>query len=300
MNRICTRAWRTGTAALLVSFVGSLLWATGAQASAQSSKIGIASARYLKSDPERLSALGASWAYNWSADAPPRDSHLQWVPMIWGSHSITPTVLASLRQDRRTGSARYLLGFNEPDSGSQSNMTPEQAAALWPKLESTGLSLGSPAPAVPTDGWLARFMKLARQRRLRVNFIALHYYQDFTDPDAVSQLRAQLIAIHDTYHKPIWITEIGALNTRSWGEPMMRAPTSARAVTYMRELFVMLDGLTFIQRYAWFTDDCWNDSACHPSSLFNGGGRLTAAGRELQRLSRPVGSVRAARPGPGR
>jgi hypothetical protein len=250
------------------------------------SKVGIASSMYLKSDPARLSALGASWAYNWSATPPPRDSRLQWVPMVWGSGSVTPGSLAVLRQARRSGEAHYLLGFNEPDSGSQSNMTPEQAAALWPKLESTGLELGSPAPAVPTDGWLAQFMKLARERHLRVNFIALHYYQDFTNPDAVASLRTQLVALHDEFHKPIWITEIGALDTRAWGEPMLHAPSGARAASYMGRLFAMLDALPFVQRYAWFTDDCWNDAGCHSSSLFNGSGRLTIVGREFERAAR--------------
>jgi len=202
--------------------------------------------------------------------------------MIWGSGSITSAVLDSLRRARRSGEAQDLLGFNEPDSGSQANMTPAQAAALWPKLESTGLRLGSPAPAVPTDGWLAKFMKLARQRHLRVDFIALHYYQDFTNPDAVAQLHAQLIAIHDLYHKPIWITEIGALNIRSFGEPMLHPPTDVRAISYMHKLFAMLNALPFVERYAWFTDDCWNDTACRTSSLFNGSGRLTQAGREFK------------------
>jgi hypothetical protein len=75
---------------------------------------------------------------------------------------------------------------------SQSNMTPGQAADLWPQLERTGLILGSPAPAVPTDGWLSRFMALVRRRHLRVDFIALHYYQDFTNPQAVAALRRQV------------------------------------------------------------------------------------------------------------
>jgi len=278
------------TAALLAGFIGIGLacGATDAHAggayarAATTGKLGVASARYLSSDPERLSAIGASWAYNWSATAPATNSSLAWVPMIWGSGSITPAVLAALRRAQRSGTAHYLLGFNEPDSGSQSNLTPTQAAALWPQLESTGLILGSPAPAVPTDGWLAKFMKLAQQQHLRVNFIALHYYQDFTNPHAVSKLRTQLIEIHNKYRRPIWITEIGALNIRSWGEPMLHAASSSRAVSYMQKLFAMLNALPFIQRYAWFTDNCWNDVACRDSSLFNGKGQLTPAGREFQ------------------
>jgi hypothetical protein len=121
-------------------------------------------------------------------------------------------------------------------------------------------------------------MALAEQDRLRVDFIALHYYRDFTNPQAVSALRRQLIGIHNRYHKPIWITEIGAIDIRSWGEPMMRVPTAAMANAYMARLFAMLDRLPFVQRYAWFTDVCWNHLDCRFGSLFNDQGRLTSAG----------------------
>jgi hypothetical protein len=241
-------------------------------------KRGVASARYLNRNSGVLSRLGAAWAYNWSATAPRTAGGPAWVPMIWGSGSVTPAAISSLRDANRSRRARELLGFNEPDSSSQSNMSPTHAALLWPRLEQTGLRLGSPAPAVPSDGWLARFMALARARHLRVDFVALHYYQDFTNPDAVSELRRQLVAIHDQYRKPIWITEIGAFDIRTWRESMMGRPTAALAAAYMQKLFGMLDALSFVERYAWFTDDCWNDAACRYGSLFTSAGRLTRAG----------------------
>jgi hypothetical protein len=40
----------------------------------------------------------------------------------------------------------------------------------------------------------------------------------------------------------------------------------------------MLDALSFVQRYAWFTDDCWNDAHCRFSSLVTPAGGLTAIG----------------------
>jgi hypothetical protein len=253
-----------------------------ARAFAVHPKRGVASARYLASDPSVLPRLGAAWAYDWSATAPPRRPGPQWVPMVWGSGSVTPAVLASLRAARRSGRAGDLLGFNEPDSSSQANMTPARAAGLWPQLERTGLRLGSPAPAVPGDGWLARFMALARARHLRVDFIALHYYQDVTYPGAVADLRRQLETIHREYGKPIWITEIGAMDLRRWGEPMTRPPTEALVTAYMRRLFAVLDALPFVAHYAWFTDECWLDKTCHLSSLFTAAGRLTPAGSTFQ------------------
>jgi hypothetical protein len=242
-------------------------------------KRGVASSDYLARNPRVLTRVHAAWAYDWSWRAPATTPGLEWVPMLWGAGSVTPASIAALTADRRGGRARALLGFNEPDSGSQANMTPAQAAALWPRLEATGLRLGSPAPAVPGDGWLDRFTSLARARRLRVDFIALHFYQDFTDPHAVDELRDQLVAIHRRYGKPIWITEIGALDIRAWGEHMHATPTASRASAYMHRLLPMLDRLPFVQRYAWFTDVCSAGSGCPYSALFTHAGGLTARGR---------------------
>jgi hypothetical protein len=250
--------------------------ASGAPRAPANAKRGVASARYLARDPARLARIGATWGYDWSATPPGVRGRVAWVPMAWGPGSVTPRVIASLIAARRAGRAAALLGFNEPDSAGQSNTTPARAAALWPELQRTGLRLGSPAPAVPSDGWLAEFMRLAHARHLRVDFIALHYYQDFTDPGSVTALRRQLVAIHQAYHRPIWITEIGALDIRRWHERMAHTPTPTLARAYMGRLFAMLDALRFVERYAWFTDNCWNDPACRASSLFDGAGRPTA------------------------
>ena len=262
-----------------VAALGGLTAAGSGLAAPPSPKRGVASSRYLALEPGLLSRLGAAWAYDWSAAVPPRGPGPSWVPMVWGAGSVTPATIASLRAASRAGRAHELLGFNEPDSASQANLTPGRAVTLWPELERTGLRLGSPAPAVPGDGWLARFMALAHAHHLRVDFIALHYYQDFSDPNAVSELRRQLVSIHRLYGKPIWITEIGAIDIRAWHEPMLGDPTSALALAYMRRLFAMLDGLSFVERYAWFTDQCSSDAACRFSSLFDARGRVTAAGR---------------------
>jgi hypothetical protein len=257
--------------------------AAAAAAAAAKSKAGVASAVYMDSDPQKLVALHASWAYDWSARVRPAIAGIQWVPMIWSDRFVSPGIIENLKLAKDDGSARYLLGFNEPDNKAQANMTPEQAATLWPQLEQTGLILGSPAPTTPTDGWLARFMQLVRERGLTVNFIALHYYLDFTNPGSIAAMRAQLIQVHNAYHRPIWITELGALNIRQWGQRMLHAPSAGQAETYMRRVFAMLNALRFVQRYAWYTDSCAGQSGCRYSSLFSTTGAVTAEGREFKR-----------------
>jgi hypothetical protein len=273
---LSVRTSRTWPVALALAAVGLLAPLGSGAATVAHPKRGIASARFLSHDPRVLTRLGANWAYNWSATAPAATGP-EWVPMVWGSGSVTPSTIASLQKAHKSGRAHELLGFNEPDSGGQANMTPARAAALWPQLQRTGLSLGSPAPAVATDGWLSRFMSLARSRHLRVDFIALHYYQDFTNPGAVPDLRRQLDAIHRKYRMPIWVTEIGALDIRAWHEPMQAAPTVARAVSYMRRLFAMLDSLPYVKRYAWFTDTCTSHD-CPYSAVLSASARPTRLG----------------------
>ena len=222
---------RLGLAALtgIVALV-ALVPAAGASHStrvrhpAPNLKRGVGSGYFLWFGPKALTSVGATWAYNWTTKAPTPVRGLEWVPMVWGPTSVNRTVIKTLKAYARTGRAHYLLTFNEPDFRDEANMTPAQAAALWPQLETTGLKLGAPAPAVWADSWLPRFMALARARHLRVDFIDLHFYQDFTVPDAVARLRAHLFAIWHIYRRPLWITELGTADTRVWGEPMKHKP----------------------------------------------------------------------------
>lgn len=221
-----------------------------------------------------LDRSGAGWYYTWST----RHDGITgpgFVPMIWGAGSADA---ASLAQAKQAGP--YLLGFNEPDMGGQSNMTTDQALSLWPKLMSTGKVLGSPAVAYGGDtpgGWLDRFMSGAQQRGYRVDFIALHWYGgDFTTASAVAQLKSYLTAVHNRYHKPIWLTEF-ALIDFSHGA---RFPTDQQQAAFVTSAAAMLDGLPWLQRYAWFGLPA-KDGA--PSSgLFHSGPVETPAGRAFE------------------
>ena len=221
-----------------------------------------------------LRASGASWYYTWSTT---HDgvSGPGFVPMVWGADSATPAALAQAKQ-----AGPYLLGFNEPDMGGQANMTVDQALALWPKLEAAGKVLGSPAVAYGGDtagGWLDRFMSGARQKGYRVDFVALHWYGgDFTTPDAVAQLKSYVQAVHHRYHKPVWLTEF-ALTDFSNGT---RYPSDQQQAAFVTAAARMLDGLPYLQRYAWFGLPAKDGAAS--TGLFHSGAVPTAAGRAFE------------------
>ncbi|RDI34920.1 sigma-70 family RNA polymerase sigma factor [Lentzea flaviverrucosa] len=196
-----------------------------------------------------LTDVRAGWYYNWAVhpDGVPTPPNVEFVPMIWGTKFTDDATLA-----RAKANGKVLLGFNEPDFPDQANMTPEQALDLWPKLAATGLRLGSPAVAHSGDkagGWLDRFMTGAAQRGLRVDFIAVHWYgSDFSDA-AVGHLKNYLAAVHARYGKPIWLTEYALID---FSGGTARFPTQAQLAAFARGSSAMMEGLPYVERYAWF------------------------------------------------
>jgi len=227
---------------------------------------------------QALAESGASWYYDWATapngiTAPPAAS---FVPMIWGAAQVTS---ANLDEVSHEGSV--LLGFNEPDLAAQSNLTPAQALDLWPRLMATGLTLGSPAVstgAATPGGWLDQFMTGAKQRGYRVNFITVHWYGgDFQSAAAVQQLESYLEAVYARYHLPIWLTEF-ALTSYSGGAATF--PTEAQQAAFLTAATEMLDGLSYLQRYAWFALPTSTGSGT--TGLFDPGPSATEVGRAFE------------------
>jgi hypothetical protein len=195
--------------------------------------------------------------------------------MIWGPGSVT---VAALRQAKHE--SRYLLGFNEPDMSSQSNMSVAQALRLWPRLMSTGMLLGSPAVATAAatpDSWLARFMRGARARGYRVDFITVHWYGgDFTTSQAVQELHSYLQSIHARYHLPIWLTEFALIRFASG----VTFPSPQQQAAFITSATSMLQHLSYVQRYAWFALPATSGDGT--AGLFRTGAAATTAGRAFE------------------
>ena len=230
-----------------------------------------ASAWYFNGVTPALRDVRAAWYYTWGSDsgrivAP---QGVEFVPMIWGAKSVDQATLGRVRTQ-----GRALLGFNEPDFASQANMSVEQALDLWLQLMSTGLRLGSPAPATgaaDAGGWLDRFMTGAAARGYRVDFIALHWYGSDFSPRATDQLRGYLDATYRRYHKPIWLTEYALIRFGS----VTRYPSQAQQADFVRASTAMLERLPYVERYAWFALPA---SSTNSTGLYLDGGTPTTVG----------------------
>lgn len=199
---------------------------------------------------------------------------VEFVPMVWGKDSVAGSIPPG---------AEYLLTFNEPNFHTQSNLSAQAAADLWPMLEAkakaAGIPLVSPGmnfcgPASDCNGtdpyqYLKDFF--AACASCEVDYVAVHWYncdlpslKDYLEPGGNLEGFEQ-------FGKPIWLTEFSCDTTAS----------KAEQEAYLRAAVPYLEGNPHVFRYAWFSA-----SNIPNAQLLNSDGTLT-----------PLGQVYAGLPG---
>ncbi|SFL96913.1 glycosyl hydrolase [Variovorax sp. OV329] len=255
---------------------------------AKSAKRGIA---YDLATPEDLAVLapGVSWWYAWGlrpnagvpADFRTRYG-MDFHPMLWNGNFDTAEVVAYLQAHP---DIRHLLLLNEPNLTDQANLTPAQAAALWPRYEAiadrTGVKLVGPAitwgtmpgfadPVVWLDAFHAEYRAANGNRDPRIDHLAFHWY-DYG-------LGAQLDRLKK-YGKPVWVTEFANWHSQADGAQI---DTVARQKAQMSDMVATCEGRSDVFRYAWFTGRWASDP--HHTSLLAARGELTELGRHYLTL----------------
>jgi len=245
----------------------------GSGGSAVACKRGLAYGQDSVADLTVLSK-GVSWWYNW-ATAPDNTAvaaahaglGVEFVPMVWGQ-AFVANLAAQVPAD-----ARYLLGFNEPNFGSQANLTPAQAAALWPQVEAVAKAenlaivspavnyCGSPCNVTNPFDWLTEFF--AACPGCKVDYIAMHWYAC-----TGSALTSYLQQFESTFTQPLWLTEFSCLDATDTSEPVQEA--------YMNTALSILEADPRVVRYAWFTG---RSTGSPGVDLLGADGTLTALGQ---------------------
>jgi len=213
-------------------------------------------------DPQvvtKIRSLNPNWYYTWGTTAVLGLESIPFTPMCWGAKSVSKFGVP----------VPVLLGFNEPDGAAQSNLTPQQAMSLWPKLEEASSRLGSPAMAgnaSKAGSWLETFVNF----NPKFDFVCVHWY---APPNAESFLK-QIDAIYVKYQKPIWITEFAVAD---WAGKHPGGYDVNLVSQFMKDACAGLESRDFVERYTWKTRTL-SDANLGTSSLFNDDGSLTALG----------------------
>jgi len=225
-------------------------------------------------------ALNVSWYYNWtqSESEPCSDGGGGvFVPMIWGhagneqsATGITASVSAFAGKHQT-----FVLGFNEPDNATQSNIAVATAVNLWPAfLGNTSIQVVSPATQANTTGqsWFSSFMTQVNSGGLRVDVVGLHWYgwnAGSCEPTAATLESYIKWAEGITGSRPIWLTEWGCLNAS--------APDTQTVVSFLKGAVAMFARHPRIRRYAWYP---WATN----HALVNADGSLTDLGKAFAAL----------------
>ncbi len=235
--------------------------------------------------------LDAGWFYNWGLANNPLPNY-DYVPMAWGAGGALPASISQIIQKKKT---THVLGFNESDncndqSGKFNNLCePAVAVAYFENLMGLGLRLGSPAPREngPTT-WLLEFAKIAKERDVRFDFVAVHWYDwgssPATTPNADPQqifnrFKAYLENVYRIYKLPIWITEFNANPNR--GNAIQEA--------FLRLALPYLESLEYVERYAYFQpNSAFASNPVTSANYLDANGALTNIGELYKNhISRP-------------
>ncbi|MBM0108536.1 hypothetical protein JM946_27705 [Steroidobacter sp. S1-65] len=253
-------------------------------ATPKSAKRGVA---YDLADPSDLAALapGVSWWYRWAlkpSASVPADYQsrygMDFIPMLWNGNFNAAEVETFLGANPQI---RFLLLLNEPNLTDQANLTPQQAAQLWPRYETvaanTGVQLVGPAmtwgtmpgfadPVVWLDAFYAAYRAANGGRDPRIDYLAFHWY-DYG-------LNAQLDRL-TKYGKPFWVTEFANWHS---GNDGAQIDSVAKQKAQMTEMVAICESRNDVFRYAWFTGR-WDDEANRHTSLLGRAGELTELGQ---------------------
>jgi hypothetical protein len=197
-------------------------------------------------------AMNVSWYYNWMGsenEACAGPNGVEYVPMTWGADTAANIKTAV------TGFVgkgyKYVLGFNEPDNTTQSNVSVASALALLPSYNvATTIAIGSPSTQANTTGqaWFTQYMAgVAANTTLRTDVIAIHWYGwNAGSCDAAASQLESYIKYAEGFpgNRPIWLTEWGCLN--------QSAPTAAGVIAFFNGALAVFAKHPRLMRYAWY------------------------------------------------
>jgi hypothetical protein len=158
--------------------------------------------------------------------------------MLWGTNQI-----GQFESTVKAGYANIVLGFNEPDIPSQSNLDPGEAAGIWmahgQPLRAQGYRTITPAVAFKKP-WMQTF--LSSCTGCQFDFMAAHVYE--TDAQSVIDY---LTDLHNTFGMNIWVTEFACQSFTGKAQC-----NEGQVFEFMRTLIAWMDATPWIDKYFYY------------------------------------------------
>ena len=202
-----------------------------------------------------VQSMNNNWFYKWSNNGN-SDISREYTPMAWGKGAADD--LNDIEIVKQKYKSTHLLAFNEPDncddqSGQFGNMcVVDTSLVYYRNLLKSGLRMVSPATRQgEIFSWLNEFNNKAENQEIRIDVIAVHWYDWNSNPqnspnanpqDIYNRFVNYLEDVHNLYGLPIWITEFNANKFRNeW----VHRQFLQLALPYLEET-------EYIERYSFF------------------------------------------------
>jgi len=186
------------------------------------------------------------WYYHWQDGHVPQldQGGLEFVPQFWGPSSSGWNSWGQRKNEMYQKAAQHVLGFNEPDLGSQSNVDPYYAAQLYMQemmqWHGKGTKVGTPAIAYNLD-WMNTFLSSLYSRGGYCDFMVLHWYGSWND---LAGFQKYVSTAHSRFGLKIWVTEIGITSASN--------PSQAQVKNFMVNAVSWMETVGYCDRVAWF------------------------------------------------
>jgi len=201
------------------------------------------------------SELNNTWSYLWN-NTGNSSLELEYAPMSWGAGGANDDADIELYKSKYK--ATHVMAFNESDncndqSGQYNNLCQtDVAVGFYKNLMKTGLRLVSPSCRENAPfGWLKEFHDKATEQNIRIDVIAVHWYDWGSNPanspnasptTVFNRFKTYLQNVYNLYGLPIWITEFNANPNRS----------NATNYGFMQLALPYLETLDYVERYCWY------------------------------------------------
>ena len=202
-----------------------------------------------------ITYMGNDWFYKWSNNGD-SDLEREYTPMAWGKGAADDDNDIEIIKSKYKST--HILGFNEPDdcygqSGQYGNMcVVDTSLTYYKNLLKSGLRVVSPACRQDAVfDWLNEFNSKAIEENIRIDVIAVHWYDWGSNPqnspnanpqDVFNRFVNYLESVHQMYGLPIWITEFNANRHR---QEWVHRQFLQLALPYLEET-------EYIERYSFF------------------------------------------------
>jgi len=219
---------------------------------------------------------GVKWLYTWGATCPQKskDLGMSCLPQLWGYKNKD-----AFDEVAKTANPPLFLTFNEPQEPGQANMDVGSGVSLWKQsikpLTDKGHKVCSPATSSNPNGltWVKNFKEQCPE--CTWDYTCIHWYDT-----TLEKFQNYVKLWHDTFGKPILVTEFAAQNFNNGPQP-----NQGEVFSFMESAISWLNSQEFVIGYAPFGIMAPPTGINANMNMLNGDGSLTSLGSDVLKKS---------------